>query len=177
MKGIWIRCFLKAHKSVIPNSSTCFRFCVCVCVCFNMWRLKVCKTKWLMESGNKAHPVEMDKEQQRQFHVLLPWDSSCPACCETFVAKLSVPCLCGVQVPSICHTALLPPFSSTAFYFDTWEKGGASYLSWCLLTSTALGIVPVWSSHSCPAPPAHHHIMVMSTPPVWLGLDILNLKS
>lgn len=111
-----------------------------MCVCFNMWRLKVCKTEWLMESGNQAHPVEMDKEQQRQFYVLLPWDSSCPACCETFVAKLSVPCLCGAQVFSICHPGLLPPFSSTAFYSDTWEKGGASYLQCCLLTSTALGI-------------------------------------
>lgn len=131
-----------------------FQFCVCVCmcVCFNMWRLKVCKTEWLMESGNQAHAVEMDKEQQRQFYVLLPWDSSCPAHCETFVAKLSVPCLCGGQVPSICRTGLLSPSSSTAFYFDTWEKGGASCPQCCLLSSTALGIFSVWSSPSWPTP-------------------------
>lgn len=77
---------------VLPQSNVNLSLPTHIWLC--MWRLKTCKTEWLMKLGNQAYPVKRDEEQQRQFCVQLPWDSSSPPCDDIFVAEISVTSVC-----------------------------------------------------------------------------------
>jgi len=92
-----------------------------------MWRLKICKTEWLMKLGNQAYPAEKDMEQQRQFCVWLPWDSSSPPCNNIFAVEISVTSVCvWCRYPPSSILGCRTPFLDAAFCFHTWEKSATS---------------------------------------------------
>lgn len=87
-----------------------------------------------MGSGNQAHPVEMDKEQQRRFYVLC-YETAAALRVERPLWQSVMLLLRGAQVPSVCPAGLLSPFSDTGRRVSTSPQ--------CrLLSSAASASVP-----------------------------------